>query len=287
MKAIFLREVHSFATTMLGWAFSAFVLLFMGVYVMVYNLNYGYGNFEYALSGLTFVYLMAVPILTMRCFAEERRSGTDLLLYSLPITSGKVVAGKYLAMLALLAVPTLISCTYPIILSIFGEVYFPTAYAAIAAFFLLGAGLTAIGMFASSLCESQVTAAVVCFVILLADYFLPGIASFIPSGAAPAIVAITALIALAAVAIALLTRNGVFALGAAIVAEAALVVTAVADASALDGIVTDALEGLSLFDRFSPFVNGIVDVSALVFFVAVGAAFFVLTVHSFERRRWA
>ncbi len=287
MKAVFLREIRAYATTMSGWAFCALLLLFIGIYTMVYNLNYGYGNFEYALSGVTFVYLMTTPVLTMRCFAEERRQGTDLLLYSLPVTSGRIVAGKYLAMIALLAVPALIVCTYPLILSLFGSVYLPTAYASILAFYLLGAALAAIGMFASSLCESQVTAAVVCFALVLADYFLPGIASFVPSGAGWALVVATALIVACVVGLAVLTKNGLFALGLGIVAEIALIAVAVVNGSALDGLVSDLMSGLSLFDRFSPFVDGLIDVASVVFYVAVAAVFAVLTAHTFEKRRWS
>ena len=123
MLAIFRRDLHAYAVTMTGRVFVAFILVFMGIYVMVYNLNGGYGNFEYVLSELTIVYLVGVPVLTMRCFAEERRSHTDQLLYALPLSSAKIVVGKYLAMLCVLAVPLVASCAVPLILAQLGEVY--------------------------------------------------------------------------------------------------------------------------------------------------------------------
>lgn len=286
MLAVFKRDLLSYIVTMTGWVFIAFVLVFIGIYSTFYNLNYGYGNFEYVLSALTMIYLLAVPILTMRCFAEERRQGTDRLLYALPVSSGKIVLGKYLAMLAVLAVPLLVSCLYPLILSMFGDVYLPTAYAGIFAFFLLGAALSAIGMFASSLCESQVTSAVVCFALLLADYFVASLASIVPSGTSTAILTLTILIVLAVFVLVALTKNGIFSVAVGVVAEIALVVVALVDGSALEGVVPDLLSGLSLFDRFSPFVNGIFDLTSVTFYLACIAVFVFLTVNSFEARRW-
>lgn len=286
MLAIFQRDLRSYAVTMTGWVFVAFILVFIGIYSMVYNLNYGYGNFEYVLSSLTMIYLLGVPILTMRCFAEERRQGTDQLLYALPLTSGKIVLGKYLAMLVVLAVPLAVSCLYPLVLSAFGDVYLPTAYASILAFFLLGAALTAIGMFASSLCESQVTAAVSCFALLLINYFLTSLASFIPSGAGTAILVLTLLIVLGTAGLLSLTKNGIFSVGVGALCEVALIVVAIAAPETLDGLIGDVLTGLSLFDRYESFVNGIFDLTAVTFYLAVSASFVCLTVNSFETRRW-
>ena len=287
MRALFLRELKSQLVTMTGWTYIAFVLAFIGIYMMMYNLNYGYGNFEYALSGLTFVYLMAVPILTMRCFAEERRQKTDQLLYSLPVSSFKIMAGKYLALLVLLAVPLAVSCLYPLLLAQFGDVYLPTAYASIFAFFLLGAALTAIGMFASSLCESQVTAAVACFIMLLVDYFLPSLATYVPSGAGAAVVCLTVLIIVCAIGLTALTKNGVFGFGLGAIAEIALIAVAALNATALEGLLSDLLSGLSLFDRFSPFVSGMFDLTSVTFYVAVCVVFAFFSMHSFDKRRWS
>ena len=80
------------------------------------------------------VLLLAVPILTMRVIAEERRQKTDQLLYSLPLSMTRVVLGKYLALLVVFAVPMVIICLYPIVLGAFGSVYLPSAYSAVFGF---------------------------------------------------------------------------------------------------------------------------------------------------------
>ena len=106
MKAVFRHELSSYFTGMTGYVFGAFLLLFAGIYTMAVNLNAGLSNFEYVLSNLSFIFLIIVPILTMRVIAEERRQRTDQLLYSLPLSMTGVALGKYAALLVVFLVPT-------------------------------------------------------------------------------------------------------------------------------------------------------------------------------------
>ena len=122
MKAVFRHELSSYFTGMTGYVFGAFLLLFAGIYTMAVNLNAGLSNFEYVLSNLSFIFLIIVPILTMRVIAEERRQRTDQLLYSLPLSMTGVALGKYAALLVVFLVPTGIICLYPLVLSAFGSV---------------------------------------------------------------------------------------------------------------------------------------------------------------------
>ena len=174
MKAVFRHELSSYFTGMTGYVFGAFLLLFAGIYTMAVNLNAGLSNFEYVLSNLSFIFLIIVPILTMRVIAEERRQRTDQLLYSLPLSMTGVALGKYAALLVVFLVPTGIICLYPLVLSAFGSVYLPLAFGTAVGFFFLGAALLAIGMFLSSITESQGVAAGLCFVVMLVNYFISG-----------------------------------------------------------------------------------------------------------------
>ena len=122
MKAVFRHELSSYFTGVTGYVFGAFVLLFTGIYTMVYNLQSASVNFEYVLGSMSFVFLIIVPIATMRILAEERRQKTDQLLYSLPITMTQVVLGKFAALLVVFAAPLTIICLYPLVLSAFGNV---------------------------------------------------------------------------------------------------------------------------------------------------------------------
>ena len=159
MRAIYKREVKSYLTSMIGYLFIFFLLLLTGIYFTAYQLLSAYPKFEYTLNSLTFVFLIGVPILTMRVLAEERRQKTDQLLLTAPVSVSDIVLGKYLALVTVYGVAMAIICTYPLIMSKFGEVSFRAAYTAILGFFLLGCANLSIGVFLSSITESQVIAA--------------------------------------------------------------------------------------------------------------------------------
>ena len=183
MTAIYQRELRSYFHGMTGYVFIAFLLLFAGIYTMFYNLSSGYPNFEYVLQAMTIIFLIAIPILTMRVMAEERRQKTDQLLYTLPVGMTRVVLGKYLAMVTVVAAPCVVMAFYPLLLSTFGTVSFPTAYGALVGFFLLSAALSAIGLLISSITENQAVAAGLCFGVMLLLYFMTSLSSFVPSSA--------------------------------------------------------------------------------------------------------
>lgn len=286
MIAVFRREVGSYFRGVLGYLLAAFLLVFAGIYCMAYNLSGYYANFEYVLSGIGFIYLIAVPIISMRTVAEEKRQKTDQLLYSLPIRLSDVVVGKYLAMLVVLALPCLIMATYPLILSQFGTVSFTTAYGALTAFFLLGACLLSIGLFISSMTESQVAAAVITLVTMLLLYFMTSLASFISTDASASLSALTVLALVFAVVVYLLTKNPIVAVLVAGAGAFGLQMWYRADSTAFSGLFGKMLESISVFDRFNTFVDGVFDLTAVVYYLSIIGVFLFLTVQSMEKRRW-
>lgn len=181
MLAIYKRELKSYFHSFIGLLFIGVMLFFVGLYYTVYNLYSGYPYFAYAISSVIFVFLLAIPILSMRILSEERRNKTDQLILTAPVTVGQIIMGKFLALLTIFAIPTLIVCTYPLILSRFGSVPLGEAYLAILAFFLYGMTCIAIGLFVSSLTESQVIAAVLGFGLLFLGYMMSSICQLISS----------------------------------------------------------------------------------------------------------
>lgn len=178
MLAIYKRELKSYFHSMTGCVFIAFLVMFTGIYFMAYNLNAGYPYFSYTLSGSLIVFLVGIPLLTMRSFSEERKTKTDQLLLTAPVSLTKVVLGKYFAMVTVLAVPNVIFCLFPLLIKLQGTAYLLVDYSSIAVFFLLGCVYLAIGMFMSSLTESQIIAFISTFGILLLLYLWDGILSF-------------------------------------------------------------------------------------------------------------
>ena len=287
MKAVFRHELSSYFRTMTGYLFIGFLLLFVGVYSYVYNIQNSLANFEYVLSGMSFVFLLIIPVLTMGVIADERRRNTDQLLYSLPLSMTEVVLGKYFAMLVVLLIPTAIICIYPLVLNLFGNVYLLKTFGAIIGFFFLGAALIAVGMFVSSLTESPAVAAGICFLLLLLNYFMSSLSGYLPATATPSLIAMTALALIAALIIWMMTRSvgaaGIFAAAAVSI----LVVLYLVNATWFAGLFPKIMSGLSLFERFNSFVDGVFDVKALIFYMTVCLLFVFLSIQSMDKRRWS
>ena len=287
MTAVLRHELSSYFTNVTGYVFGAFLLLFAGIYTMVINLQSASPYFEYVLMNMDFIFLIIVPILTMRVIAEERRQKTDQLLYSLPLTMTQVALGKYLAMLVIFLIPVAVIGVYPLVLTAFGAVYLPAAYGALTGFFFLGASLIAIGMFISSLTESQAVAAGLCFVVMLLNYFISSLASYVPSPAFASFLCVAVCILVLGLIFRLLTRSGFAALVLTIVLEGGLVAAYTFRSADFQGLFPNLMEQLSLFDRFYEFVNGTFDLTAIVYYLTVIAVFVFLTVQSLEKRRWS
>ena len=287
MRAVLRHELQSHFSSLTAYVFGAFLLLFCGIYTMAYNLQNAYTNFEYVLASMCFVFLIIVPILTMRVLAEERRQKTDQLLYSLPLTMTQIVLGKYLALLVIFLVPMGIIALYPLVLSSFGNVYLPAAYSAWAGFFFMGAALLAIGVYVSSVTENQAVAAGVCFVVMLVNYFIGDLASFVSTDAFTALAILVVLALVAAVCIYLMTKNGFATLMSAAVMEAGLMILYLVKGEVFEGLVPEVMENLSIFDRFYDIIDGVFDVTTIIYFMTIAGLFLFLSVQSMEKRRWS
>lgn len=287
MKAVFRHELSSYFHTMTGYLFIGFLLLFVGVYSYVYNIQNSLANFEYVLSGMSFVFLLIIPVLTMGVIAEERRRNTDQLLYSLPLSMTEVVLGKYFAMLVVLLIPTAIVCLYPLIFNLFGNVYLLKTLGAIVGFYFLGAALIAVGMFVSSLTESPAVAAGICFLLLLLNYFMASLSGYLPATATPSLIALTALVLITALIIWMMTRSVPVAGFFAAAGIAVLLILYAVNATWFAGLFPNIMSGLSLFDRFNSFVDGVFDIRALVFYLTVCVLFVFLSIQSMDKRRWS
>ena len=287
MSAVYRRELKSFFTSMIGYIFIAFVLLIAGIFITMTNFRTGYPNFEYSLGSISMILIFVVPILTMRVFAEERRSRTDQLLYSLPMTVKDIVFGKYFAALTVFAVPCVIMCLYPVIMSFYGKVSFTSAYGAMLGFFFLGASLIAVGVFMSSLTESQVISAVISFGAMLVIYLMNSLSSLVPAAASASYIAFAVVIVLIALLVYYMTKNYWTAFAVAAGLELVLAIFFFSGRSRFEGLFSRALSWLSFFSRLDNFIYGIFDITSLVYYLTVTAVFVFFTMQSVEKRRWS
>ena len=286
MTAVYKRELRSYLTSMVGYLFIFFILLLTGIYFSAYQLAAAYPKFEYTLSALTFVFLISVPILSMRVLAEERKQKTDQLLLTSPVSVGQIVLGKYLALVTIFAIPMVIMCFYPLLMSKFGTVSFAGAYTGILGFFLLGCANLAIGVFVSSLTESQVIAAVLTFVFLFAFYMMNGISSFFSQTSMSTAVAFGLLIVAIAIIIYTMIKNILISVVIGAVGEIALVIVYVVKSSIFQGGIQKVLNVFNLSGHYDNFTNGVFDVTGIVYFISVIAICLFLTMQSIQKRRW-
>ena len=286
MGAIFRHELRNYFHSLTAYVFGAFLLAVVGLGSVLYNLQAAVSNFEFVLSFASIIFVVIVPILTMRTLAEERRQRTDQLLYSLPITTTQVVLGKYLALLVVYLIPLAVISLYPLLFSRFGEVYLPTSYGSLFAFFLMGAALLAVGVFLSSLTDNQGFAAGIGIAAILLNYYSVSLAEYTSSTAMGSLIALYVIALLLGVVIRGLTRNENLAYGVAFVLIAALSVAYFVNSSAFEGLLPDIMTKLSLFRQFNSFVNGAFDLTAIVYYVSVMGIFLFLTVQSLEKRRY-
>ena len=286
MAAILKHELRTYFNSLTAYVFGAFLLLAVGLGAMLYNIQASVSNFEFALSYFSIIFVVIVPNLTMRVIAEERKQKTDQLLYSLPITTTQVVVGKYLALLAVYLVPLALVCLYPLIFSRYGDVYLLTSYGSILAFFVMGAALIALGVFISSLTDSQSFAAGVGVAVILFNYYSVSLSEYVSSTALGSMIAIGVFIIALGAVVRQLTKNDGLALGAAAVLLLGTGAAYYAAPEKFEGLLPKIMSELSLFERFYVFVNGVFDLTGIVYYMTLIVFFLFLSVQSMEKRRY-
>lgn len=286
MIAVLKHELSSYFHSLTAYVFGAFLMAFVGIGAMLYNIQEAVANFEYVLGFVSLIFVVIVPILTMRVIAEERKQKTDQLLYSLPITTTEVVLGKFGSLLIVYLIPLCVICLYPFIFSQYGDVYLLTSYGSLLAFFIMGAALLSIGMFISSLTENQGFAAGIGVVVILLNYYSVSLAEYVSSTAVSSAVTVFVLAILLGAVIKHLTGNEKLSYGVSLVLMVSVCVTYFVDSTKFEGLLPGIMTKLSLFERFYTFVNGVFDMTAIVYYLTVIVFFLFLTVQSLEKRRY-
>lgn len=286
MIAVLKHELSNYFHSLTAYVFGAFLLVFVGIGAMLYNIQSSVANFEYVLGFVSLVFVVIVPILTMRTIAEERKQKTDQLLYSLPISTTEVVVGKFMALLVVYLLPLCVICIYPVVFAQFGDVYLLTSYGSLLAFFVMGGALLSIGMFISSLTDNQGFAAGIGVAVILFNYYSVQLAEYTSSTALGSVIALWVIEILLGVLINHLTRNENLAYIISIPLVAVTCLFYYLDSTKFEGLLPNIMTELSLFERFYTFVNGVFNMTAIVYYITVIVFFLFLTVQSLEKRRY-
>lgn len=287
MLAVYKKELRSYLTSMVGYVFIAFILLIMGIYFTAYNLQYASPDFGATLSSVTFLFLIITPVLTMRILAEEKKNRTDQLLLTVPVPVWKVVLGKYLSMVTIYAIPIIISAFYPMIMGKYGVISYPMAYVAVIGFFFLGCAQIAVGLFLSSVTESQVIAAVLTFGILFCSYMMDGIESFFSDTAISSMVAFLIIAVVVGIVVYQLTKNIIFSSCVGGVLVIGIAAVYFIKPTVFTGLIQKFLNLFAIANHFDNFVGGIFDVTGIIYMVSVVCIFVFLTVQCIQKRRWS
>lgn len=287
MLAVYKKELRSYLTSMVGYVFIAFVLLILGIYFTAYNLQYASPDFGATLSSVTFLFLVITPILTMRILVEEKKNRTDQLLLTAPVSVWKVILGKYLSMVTIYAIPVVISAFYPLIMGRYGVISYPMAYVAVIGFFFLGCAQIAVGLFLSSVTESQVIAAVLTFGILFCSYMMDGIESFFSDTAISSMVAFLIIAVVVGIVVYQLTKNIIFSSCVGGVLVIGIAAVYFIKPTVFTGLIQKFLNLFAIANHFDNFVGGIFDVTGIIYMVSVVCIFVFLTVQCIQKRRWS
>ena len=286
MLAIYKKELRAYFNSIIGWLFIAFFLAFIGIYFFIYNLYNGNTFVGDALYSVGLIFILLVPMITMRMVAEETKQKTDQLLLTSPVSVEKIILGKYFAVASVFGIVMLITCTYPLILSIYGEINFVMNYAAIAGFFLMGCAYLALGMFISAMTESQAFAAVLTFVVVLFTYLMDGIATLFSTSAKTAWLVHSFLLLLVAVITWLMMKSkavtGIFVL----ISQGCMLYIYIFNPTLLENSITKVLSWISVEARYVGFVNGILYMEDVVYYITFVALFVFLTIQAIKKRRW-
>lgn len=286
MLAIYKKEMRGYFNSIIGWLFVAFFLAFIGIYFFINNLFYGYTHFAYSLYSVGLIFILLVPMITMRIVAEENKQKTDQLLLTSPVSVEKIICGKFCAVASVFAIVMLITCAYPLIMSVYGEINFAMNYAAIGGFFLMGCAYLAIGTFISAITDSQAFAAVLTFIVVLVSYLMEGIASLFSAGARTAWLVFAFLLLVVAVLTWLMMKNKLVTGLFLIITQGAVAAIYFLKPTILEGSIIKVFDWFSVEARYADFVNGILNVADVVYYISVIALFLFLTVQAIKKRRW-
>lgn len=176
MWTIFKKEFKTYFLSPIGYVALGIFLAMYSLFFFITTIYYGtvdLGDLYFATA--RYGLLLIVPILTMRMFAEERKSGTEQLLLTSPRSITSIVLGKFLAAVSVVVISLIMSIMYYIIVSFFGKASISTVLVTMLGFLLVSMAAISIGMIASSITENQIISAIITMAVLVMPWFLPNI----------------------------------------------------------------------------------------------------------------
>lgn len=289
MKAIFKKEFASFFKSPLGFVFIGVFEAIFGIYFVmtVYSGVAEYG--AYVLNGVSSFLIFLLPLLSMRSLSEESKNRTDQMLLTAPIKSWDIILGKFFAQMVVVVIALAVTFIQPLVLVVVysAAVDWAVTICGYIGIVLLCAILLAIGMFISSLTDSQLIAAIATIALFLVLTLLNGVSTAFPTDALFSFVII--LIILLAVTF-ILYKNLKAILPAAVVGGVLIVGATVVYfvySDFYEGLLATIVSWLNPMTRYWALYDGVLKISTVVFFFAASFFFLFLANQRLEKKRWA
>jgi ABC-2 type transport system permease protein len=286
MGAVFRREFKAYFTTPAGYVFLGLFLLISGIYFSFGSIVSRSSDFANYLNSIQFIFLVIVPILTMRLISEETKQKTDQLLFTSPVRIGDIVIGKFLAAYVLFLIAFAVVLLYSIVIVVYGDLQLGESVVAAVGFILIGGCFIAVGLLISSMTESQTVSAVSTFVVLLLFWILEPLKSGFPQDTTSGIVFASVLAAAITYAVYGATKSRLVLIIVAVAFAAAIALTAVFSIQAFNGLIATSLGWFSLLKRQESFNLGLIKLDDTVYYLSFIIAFLFLSVRFIEKRRW-
>jgi ABC-2 type transport system permease protein len=287
MRAIYEKELKSYFRCMMGYVYLAFFTAAIGIYYSYYCVLNATMNFaSYVLQNVTTLFLIGIPILTMKLMSEEKKEKTDQLLLTAPVQTWEIIVGKYLAALSVFAISLVMIAIFPLISSLFGKIDWPVTATGFLGTFLLGAALIAIGMLISCTTEHQMIAAVLGFAVFLLLYMMPQLTDMFPSNALFTVIVLIG----GSFSIGWLfyseTKDKIITLVSVLLPIVIILGLYVWKAEIFDNGVANFISWLSPLDRFSDFISGVLNASSVVYYISFIVVSLFIGTQIVEKRRW-
>ena len=287
MIAVLRKELRSCFSNMYGYILMCAYLFFAGLFTSSVCLFGGSSSIELSYGYLSFIFLLAVPFLTMKGMSDERRQKTDTLLYSLPIGSLDIVMGKFLSMTIIMGICDLIGFSAIFILSFYGKINLISAIGGTIALYLCGCSLLSVGLFISTLSGNILISALLSFGAMLIIYFMPNLVSFIPTTAVGSFITLTIIILLFSSLTAYLSKSFSVSIAFFLILELLNISALLFFPDTEKNLAVKLFSFLSVTDKLTTFTTyAVFDIQNILYFISFTALFIYFTYLSVEKRRW-
>lgn len=286
MLAIFKRELKMYFLSPIGYVFLSIFLLLTGIFFSFGSLQSANPDFTSFLSSILFLFLLVVPILTMRLFTDEKRMKTDQLLLTSPVKVTGIVFGKYLAAVVFFLIALAVTGLYTIVIIRHGTLQVAQTLGGYFGFILIGACFISIGLFVSSTTDNQVVSAILTFFSMLFLWLLDSLRQALPADVFWGLGFICLLAFGLGFWIYISTKNWPITMiygGAALIA---IVLTFILSKNLYVGVIGRIFDWFSLKKRYNSFSLGILKITDVVYYLTFAGFFVHLTIRGIENQRW-